>query len=556
MVAAIPGCTMCHSLYVKANGEMPCWDDVGEAMILRTLDEGALLDDRESPVFYGAELQHIRQSFIDGKQPFPDFCSLCAVRGQGGTVTALRPRTMEVLHLEASYLCHLSCPQCIPAKARRDLKSPPFNMTPRLLEGLLRELRSEGIDAIRFIHFEGRGDPLVNPALPQLIESSRRFYPRSIIGATTHGSYRYMPWIVRSSLDLLRVSIDGATPHSYEKYRAGGRFEQVIDFLSQLRDDRNRLGTSLRVEWKYILFEWNDSDDEMSRAVDLARQLQVRLTFVRTHTPGRSQRFLSDEQLQEYVRRFADDAACCRTFQLRTPGGATAPDSVTAEHVTALLRQALAELHAGRDPDAKARVLEALRHDPDAIVSGAEDTRSVIRMALAQILEKARFPATLTYMAAISRQLGDGSVSDQLLDRYLQLVPDAPDRNHIIADRTVGSAIEHAYSDQLDLANTELRRAISLETGIPEETVAVKDALNATHTPYLIWGAAHVTLAEGKLSDARESFMKYREATPAGGDASHVSEIISDIERQLSRRPRTVWSRALGRIRRYWHSAA
>ncbi len=28
-------CMMCTSLYVKANGDIPCWDDVGESHILR-----------------------------------------------------------------------------------------------------------------------------------------------------------------------------------------------------------------------------------------------------------------------------------------------------------------------------------------------------------------------------------------------------------------------------------------------------------------------------------------------------------------------------------------
>src|SRR5947207_9463801 len=160
---------------------------------------------------------------------------------------------MEVLHLEASYLCHLSCTQCIPAKARHNLKTPPYNMTPALLDGLLRQLHSEGVEDIRFIHFEGRGDPLLNSQLPDLIESSRSHFPKSLIGITTHCSYPYMPWIVRSELDLLRVSVDGATPESYVKYRVGGSFERVMVFLSKLRDDRTRVGSRLRVEWKYIL---------------------------------------------------------------------------------------------------------------------------------------------------------------------------------------------------------------------------------------------------------------------------------------------------------------
>ena len=66
---AIParGCMMCHSLYVKANGEMPCWDDIGETLILRTLDESALQNNRELPIFHGSELRGIVS--IDGIAP-------------------------------------------------------------------------------------------------------------------------------------------------------------------------------------------------------------------------------------------------------------------------------------------------------------------------------------------------------------------------------------------------------------------------------------------------------------------------------------------------------
>src|SRR2546422_363621 len=362
MMSTMParGCMMCHSLYVKANGEMPCWDDSGEALTLRILDEGALQDNRELPIFHGIELQRIRQSFITGNDPHPGVCDFCAVRGHTGTATTLHPRTMEVLHLEASYLCHLSSPQCIPASERRALKAPPYNMTAGLLDGLLRELHREDVEHIRFIHFEGRGDPLVNARLPELIECCRRHFPKSLIGVTTHCSYLYMPWIVRSSLDVLRASIDGATPESYVKYRVGGSFERAIEFLRKLRDDRICTRSALRVEWKYILFEWNDSDSEMRRAIELARELHVHLTFIRTHTPVRSLRFQIDLALCLWVRRFAPGSAVEQTFQLRSASEAST-SAVIADHVSALLSLAIERIRAGDRSDALGRVVEALK---------------------------------------------------------------------------------------------------------------------------------------------------------------------------------------------------
>jgi len=115
-------CMMCTSLYLKANGEVPCWDDAGEDLILRTLQTDRLLRGKEPNVFYSSELSHIRRSFLAGRYPFPGLCEHCAVRDQGGGKLVLEPNVMEVLHLEASYLCHLSCPQCILASRRHQLK--------------------------------------------------------------------------------------------------------------------------------------------------------------------------------------------------------------------------------------------------------------------------------------------------------------------------------------------------------------------------------------------------------------------------------------------------
>ncbi len=272
-------CVMCHSLYVKANGELPCWDDVGEDLIHRTLDVDSLKNGRESSLFQSPELLHIRRSFLRGEYPYPGLCERCAVRNQGGEHLGLRPKVIQILHLEASYLCHLSCPQCIPSVARHELKHPPYHMSTIMLEGVLRQLRKEGVESIRVVHFEGRGDPLMNPHFTELVTMTKSFYPGAFVMATTHGSYSNKVGLVESGLDLLRVSIDGAFPRNYEKYRVGGNLATVLEFLRQIRDAKRELRKPLQVEWKYILFEWNDTDQEIRRAAELASELDVRLHF-------------------------------------------------------------------------------------------------------------------------------------------------------------------------------------------------------------------------------------------------------------------------------------
>src|SRR6266436_1467107 len=558
------GCMMSHSLYVKANGEMLCWEDIGETLTLRTLDEGALQDNRELPIFHGIELQRIRQSFISGRDPHPELCNLCAVRGHAAIETVLHPRTMEVLHLEASYLCHLSCPQCIPAKDRRSLKGPPYNMTTGLLEGLLRQLRREGVEHIRFIHFEGRGDPLVNSRLPDLIESSRRYFPRSLIGVTTHCSYPYMPWVVRSELDMLRASIDGATAETYLKYRVGGSFERAIEFLRKLRDDRIQVRSALRVEWKYILFEWNDGDSEMQRAVELAKELQVHLTFMRTHTPGRSLRFSTDGKLRQWVRRFAPGSAVEQTFQLRSPSEASTR-AVIADHVAALLSLAIERIRACDHPGAVRCLAEALKHDPGISVSRTADIREVFRVSLPGILADTQFPSTLSWLAAVSREIGDSATSNTLLSTYLEVAPEAPDRNHILSDHLVHAAVQLAVAKQFDLAHAALGQALHLQFGVSPDFVGTSNPflfhldqiLPDDCSPSIIVGFACVALAQNYFPAARALFRKYVEIAPEACDRSRVDKIITDIDDHIQRGvlPKTFFVRVVTSLRRVFTCA-
>ncbi len=62
-------CMMCTSLYVKANGDIPCWDDVGESHILRRFTISAS-DLATEPLFHSPEPVHIRESLRVGTIPF------------------------------------------------------------------------------------------------------------------------------------------------------------------------------------------------------------------------------------------------------------------------------------------------------------------------------------------------------------------------------------------------------------------------------------------------------------------------------------------------------
>ncbi len=423
-------CMMCTSLYVKANGDIPCWDDVGESHILRRFAPDASGQAIE-PLFHSPELVHIRESLRAGTLPFPGLCEGCAVLGHGELPTASKPTAIQILHLEASYLCHLSCPQCIPAKLRHSMSAPPYNMSTAMLRSLMEQLLSEGVKIVRIIHFEGRGDPLVNPKLGELILLSKQYFPNAVSMITTHASYPYKSWLTTCSLDILRASIDGAFADSYEKYRIGGRLDKALCFLRNLCNERRRSEKRMKVIWKYILFEWNDSDEEIRHAASLATELECDLQFVLTHTPGRSKRFADHNLFKQHLREIGVSASVERTYQEKPTISGVAIEGTAAEYVETVLKAALKYAQASDTQSAVGELVRALTHDPG--LSPIEDHgEATIRVYMNQIISKARFPLTLSGLAAISREWEDGESSAILLHRYLELAPDAPDRDHVL----------------------------------------------------------------------------------------------------------------------------
>ncbi len=300
-------CIMADSLYVKANGEMPCWCDSGEQLILETLTVEKLMDP-SFDAFNHPKIQVIRDAFHrEDRYPFPSTCRRCAmVYPDAERDRSLYRDGIDTLHVESSWLCNLDCPLCIPKKERKSLKDPPFHVEPSLWVALVHNLKLHGVKRVRMLHFEGRGDPLMHPHLGHLCKVFHMSYPDAIIQATTNGNFPFKDDLFEGGLTHLRISADGAREESYQTYRRGGKFAKVHKFMADAAECRTRLGLQDRVhiEWKYILFEWNDTDEEMLEAYQIANDIGIELSFCLTPWEGKSLRFDNDnlsEKLAEIM---------------------------------------------------------------------------------------------------------------------------------------------------------------------------------------------------------------------------------------------------------------
>lgn len=527
-VNAARGCFMTRGLYLKANGELPCWDDVGESKILRKLDPAALREGREVGLSNFKELRHIRERFAMGEVPHPGLCETCAVRSAGPATDEIDEAVLQVLHVEPSYMCHLSCPQCIPQKLRKSIKNPPYHLDPKMYEAFLGQLRSEGIREIKLVIFEGRGDPLSCPDMEQLLQITKAYFRTSSTCITTHGSFPYKPWIATSDLDVIRFSVDGARQQNYEKYRIGGKLDKIFGFMEALKADRPA-SSKLYVEWKYILFEWNDSDEELGEAAELAKKLGVQLRFCRTHSPGRSQRYSSAREVAEMIRRVAPGALQDLTFQLKDEDDLADVDVVRGDQIRSLMMNAVRETQAGNEATACAAALEALRLD------GMDRLpRSVCYEELERLItdnvRSLRLLVLAETLAGFFRMLQRGKIVSLLLRRCATLLPDTFERHHFEVEAAIEDALLARAKGDVEETVECLRKLLAPGISETRLLLLVGPALALGH-PGMSAVMGNLLESEGEFATAILMFEQYLALAPQTSDWERVSRHLTELRR-------------------------
>lgn len=152
------------------------------------------------------------------------------------------------------------------------------------------------------------GEPFLSPAVHEEFRILRSENPAVHLEVSTNG-------LLLSSddkrdaallLDHVLFSIHGSSQETVAPYMQGGDFERAYANMVDLVRYRNyRERTRPIIEWKYIVFNWNDSEEEIHRAVDLARAGGVDyLSFWSTPFPphGVSWRYF----LKRYFRKVGD----------------------------------------------------------------------------------------------------------------------------------------------------------------------------------------------------------------------------------------------------------
>jgi MoaA/NifB/PqqE/SkfB family radical SAM enzyme len=153
------------------------------------------------------------------------------------TMTGLRMRQpvnhLAKVYIEPTNYCNLECRTCI----RNTWDEPMGRMAPKTFRNILKGLKS--FSPIPSIFFGGFGEPLSHPDIIPMITQAKALGVR--VEMVTNGTLlnREMSRrLIQSGLDMLWVSIDGASPESYADVRLGAALPEVTANLLAFREER------------------------------------------------------------------------------------------------------------------------------------------------------------------------------------------------------------------------------------------------------------------------------------------------------------------------------
>ena len=210
------------------------------------------------------------------------FCGNCALKEPLADDVAPNTRPIDAgalpsrLFIECTAACNISCFDACCA--------PETGITRTRQAGMLdfdlftRVVDETGASLVR-IDFFNYGETFLHKRAVEMCEYIKRQFPHIYLYTSTNGlalSEQRARRLVHSGIDEVTFSLDGAFQNSYARYRQRGTLDVALRNLRAMTDEKQRTGRDLPfINWRYILFRWNDSAEEMDHARALAEEIGV-----------------------------------------------------------------------------------------------------------------------------------------------------------------------------------------------------------------------------------------------------------------------------------------
>jgi radical SAM protein with 4Fe4S-binding SPASM domain len=174
-----------------------------------------------------------------------------------------------VLTIEPTNICNLRCPLCVTGNG--SMERPYGRMDFETYKRLIDEIGNR----VLYLVFFNQGEPYLHRQFNDFVAYAKK---RDIYVTTSTNAHYFdvekAENVVRSGIDTLIVSVDGATQETYEHYRAGGSLGKVKQGLRNLVAAKKRLRRKTPfIYMQFLVMRHNEH--EIQAMEQLARELEV-----------------------------------------------------------------------------------------------------------------------------------------------------------------------------------------------------------------------------------------------------------------------------------------
>jgi MoaA/NifB/PqqE/SkfB family radical SAM enzyme len=237
-------------------------------------------------IFFGPVAKKFQDELVKGKIPIPT-CTRCGdfrrlAAGQKSPPPAKLPH--RGILLENTVICNVDCIGC----ARESASNLRVNKTMPLTElSQMADLTARlGMEQIFYLNL---GEPFLSPNVCKELPLLREKNPNARIVVSSNGVLLNTDAKREAALYLSHIlfSVHGINDAMSEKYMKGGNFEKAYAAMRDMVAYRNARGRQEPIlEWKYLLFNWNDHPKHIARAIEMAKAIGVdSISFWPTNNP-------------------------------------------------------------------------------------------------------------------------------------------------------------------------------------------------------------------------------------------------------------------------------
>lgn len=238
-------------------------------------------------IFNGTQLAIFRKKLSNGKLPVL-VCPRCSELLLVNKNEFLKNKNnycvpKKGIMVENTIACDMMCKSCDRKSILKCRKKTCLSLED--IKKISKEVFENKIESVCFFNL---GEPFLSNDIYEELKILKKDNKKINIIVSTSGLHlnTFNKRKAMKYINHIAFSIDGIDNKILKKYQTNGNFDISYKNMKDLVDFRNDNNLRGSIEWKYILFNWNDKKEYINRAIELAREAGVnKISFWPTGNP-------------------------------------------------------------------------------------------------------------------------------------------------------------------------------------------------------------------------------------------------------------------------------